>query len=347
MVRSLVREHLREFRPYKSARSEIRSAEIFLDANELAFGSPVDVDALPLHRYPDPFQDRLRSRLAAHAGVAKERIFVGVGSDEIIDLLIRLVCEPGEDRILVLEPTYGVYSVAAAVNKVEVVSAELDAEFQINVKGAERLLDRSIKMTFCCSPNNPTGNLLRREDVLALCAQECGLVVVDEAYIDFADGGSSLVKETAAHGNLVVLRTMSKSFGLAGIRLGYCIGDPDLVEYLLKIKSPYSINTLTSHVALSALESNGALARNVQAVRESRAWLRAALASAPGVERIYPSDANFLLVRFRDAESVYKKLLSRGIIVRRRSESRLSSCLRITVGTREENQLLLEALRES
>ncbi len=346
MIDSLVRNHLRGFQPYKSARSEVQSAEILLDANELAFGCPVEFDGLALHRYPDPSQEELRGRLAWISGVPKEMVFAGVGSDEIIDLLIRLVCEPGRDRIMVLEPTYGVYGVAAAVSNVAVVTCELDDAFQIDVDAVRRALDPSVKIIFCCSPNNPTGNLLRREDILALSAIAPGLVVVDEAYVDFAGEGASVLKEAASYGNLVVLRTLSKSFGLAGIRLGYCIAHPELVTFLLKIKSPYNINTLTSHVALKALSSRGILQRNAGEVRKSREWLRAALASIPGVEQIYPSDANFLLVDFRDRESVYKKLLDRGIIVRRRSEPRLQSCLRITVGTMEENHALVRALKE-
>ncbi len=345
MVRTLVREHLRDFQPYKSARSEVASADILLDANELAFGCPVEVDGLALHRYPDPFQDRLRGRLAELSGVPKEMVFAGVGSDEIIDLLIRLVCEPGRDRIMVLEPTYGIYGVAAAVSNVPVAACELDDSFQIDINAVRRVLNPSLKIIFCCSPNNPTGNLLRRADIMTLSAMAPGLVVVDEAYVDFAEDSGSVLNEVASHSNLVVLRTLSKSFGLAGIRLGYCIGHPDLISYLLKIKSPYNINTLTSHFALKALAADGSLQRNVTNVRASREWLRTALATIPGVEHIYPSDANFLLVRFRDAGSIYEQLLDRGIIVRRRSEQRLQSCLRITVGTMEENQALVRALK--
>lgn len=345
MIEELVRPHLREFKPYVSARSEAMEARIFLDANELTSGSPLSFDGQPLNRYPDPNQRELRKRLAELTGVSIDSIFVGVGSDEIIDLLIRLICEPQMDSIAILEPTYGVYRVAADLNGVAALSVELDERFQIDVESTLRAVRPNTKLVFCCSPNNPTGNLLDREDVLELCGSFRGLVIADEAYIEFSEA-ASLASDVQAVENLVVLRTLSKAWGLAGIRLGYSIASPDLVSYLLRIKSPYNISATTSSLALKALEAGEfveAEARRVIAQRENLAKL---LCQLQIVEHVYPSKANFLLVRFADSERAYSSLLKNGIVVRRRSEPRFRNCLRITVGTSEENRLLVNTLSE-
>ena len=345
MIEELVRPHLREFRPYVSARSEALEGRIFLDANELTSGSPVCFNGAPLNRYPDPNQRQLRERLAVMTGVPVNSVFVGVGSDEIIDLLIRLVCEPQRDSIAILEPTYGVYRVAADLNGVEALAVELDDKFQIDVETTLRAVRPTTKLIFCCSPNNPTGNLLDREKILKLCRSFRGLVIADEAYIEFS-GADSLAQDVLATENLAVLRTFSKAWGLAGIRLGYLIASTELVSYLLRIKSPYNISSTTSSLALEALEKAGFVDEVASRVIAERENLATVLSKVSIVEDVYPSQANFLLVRFTDSERAYSALMKNGIVVRRRSEPRFQNCLRITVGTPEENRLLVNTLSE-
>jgi histidinol-phosphate aminotransferase len=346
MVDSLIRKHLRAFEPYRSARSELLQGRIFLDANELAFGSPLTFDGVDLNRYPDPFQLKLRSLLGEYCGVSAEQVFVGVGSDEVIDLLIRLFCEPGSDSIVMLEPTYGVYRVAAALSNVEVKPMELDKDFQIDLERTLSALSSGTKILFCCSPNNPSGNLLRKADIFKLCRSFSGIVVVDEAYAEFSGpAGRITPQELKDTENLVVLKTLSKAWGLAGIRLGYCLANPVVVSHLLRIKAPYSINAVTSQLAMDAVSKKEFVKSSVQSVQQQRLRLRAELQKLPCVLRIYPSDANFLLVEFGDPKKAFEKLLAGGIVVRRRSEERLKQCLRITVGTEEENTSMLDLLR--
>jgi histidinol-phosphate aminotransferase len=346
VIERLVRRHLQAFQPYQSARSETVKAKIFLDANELSLGAPIDYDGVALHRYPDPLQSDLRASLVQRLGVADDMVFCGVGSDEIIDLLIRLVCEPSSEEIAVCEPTYGMYRVAASLNNVRVRSVQLDDTFHIDLDTTIASLTPRTKILFCCSPNNPTGNLLRKADILTICEKAAGLVVVDEAYIDFAQQGSSIADSVAAVDNLVVMRTLSKAFGLAGIRLGYCIAQPEIISFLLRIKAPYNINAVTSDLAMRALHNDDFFSDSVRIIQLERARVASALQLLPAVAGIYPSDANFLLVKFRDADNVYHQLLDRGIAVRRRSEPRLKDCLRITIGTAGENALLLRYLEE-
>jgi len=345
MIEALIRPHLRNFKPYVSARSEAVEGKVFLDANELTAGSPVSFDGLELNRYPDPNQLELRAKLAALAGVSPDSIFVGVGSDEIIDLLFRLLCEPATDSAVILEPTYGVYRVSAELNGVETLSVELDDDFQIDVEKTLMAVRQQTKLIFCCSPNNPTGNLLRPQDILELSKSFNGIVVADEAYVEFS-GAASLAHDVARASNLVVLRTLSKAWGLAGIRLGYCVANAELVQYLLKIKPPYNVSSIASALALKTLEMSGSIRETTQEVIAERERLAAAIRALPSVGYVYPSNANFLLVRFADSVKTFSSLLRRGIVVRRRSESRLSDCLRITVGTPEENQLVITALSE-
>ena len=344
MIESLIRKHLKTFQPYKSARSETHDGTIFLDANELSVGSPVSWNGVALNRYPDPYQHELRHELAARLGFPEEMIFLGVGSDEIIDLLLRLFCEPETDRVAILEPTYGVYRVAANFNALPVATVDLDSEFQINLSTTLRELQSGAKILFCCSPNNPTGNLLRREDILELCTAWHGIVVVDEAYVEFADMGSSLADAVQQHLNLIVLRTFSKARGLAGIRLGYAIANPLIVSYLLSVKAPYNLNAVTLALALRAVRDEQFVGQACLAVSRERTRLQHELSRFPFVRRVFPSSANFLLVEFHDAGMVYNSLLEQGIIVRRRYEERLRNCLRLTVGTESENSRVLSAL---
>ncbi len=344
-IELLVRPNIKSLKPYRAARHEYSSG-ILLDANENSFGSVISFDDVELNRYPDPLQGQLRSKLASLYGVQTENIFVGVGSDEAIDLLIRVFCEPGKDSIVILEPTYGMYRVAASINNVAVRSVLLTDDFQIDVETVERTVDPTTKMIFCCSPNNPTANLLRKEDILTLARTNSAIVVVDEAYVDFSSE-RSLVEEIQYVPNLVVLRTLSKAWGLAALRLGAAIAQPTLISYLLKIKAPYNINALTSHEALRALENLSAMRATIAEILMERQRLAQALADVEYIERVFPSEANFLLARVERARSVYEQLIQRGIIVRDRSaEPKLAGCLRITVGTPEQNDALIAALKD-
>jgi histidinol-phosphate aminotransferase len=344
-IEQLLRPNIKTLQPYRSARHDGDSG-VLLDANENSLGSVISVDGLTLNRYPDPFQRTLRARLAALAGVHPENVFAGVGSDEVIDLLIRLFCEPRQDRLVIAAPTYGMYRVAADIQGVETETSLLTADFQLNVEALQASADRRTKMIFCCSPNNPTGNLLHREDILAICQSTHTMVVVDEAYIDFsnADSLASLVNDIP---NLIILRTLSKAWGLAGIRLGYAIASPLVIRYLMQVKPPYNLNVLTMTYALQALEKPERMQQAVQTIIREREFLFEQLSTIPYIQRVFPSQANFLLVRSNDASAVYHQLAQRGIIVRNRSsEPLLENCLRITVGTPEQNELLLKTLRE-
>jgi len=344
-VEALIRPNIRKLKPYRSARQDYLTG-ILLDANENAFGSAVTLDGVQLNRYPDPFQHALRSKLVLLHGVQTENLFAGVGSDEVIDLLIRIFCEPQQDSVLILEPTYGMYRVAADVNNVTVNSCLLTDDFQIDLDAVKRRTDKSTKIVFCCSPNNPTGNLLRREDILELCAATSSIVIVDEAYIDFAQS-DSLIADIGRYPNLVVLRTLSKAWGLAAIRLGYAIADPKIVAYLMKVKAPYNINILTSTEAMKALDRPDHVRKSVTSTIAERARLVKELTRFSVVKKIFPSDANFLTVRCTEARRIYQQLAQRGVIVRdRSSEPKLDNCLRISVGTPEQNNLLLTALKE-
>ena len=340
----LVRPNIRTLKPYRSARQD-HAVGILLDANENSMGSVIAEDGVALNRYPDPRQVALRTVLAGLNHVAVENVFVGVGSDEVIDLLVRIFCEPYKDSVVVLDPTYGMYRVAASIQGVEVHSSLLTDEFQIDVERTAASVDQTTKLVFCCSPNNPTANLLRPDDILNLAQRLNCLLVVDEAYMDFAAPQSTAPSFVQAP-NIVVLRTLSKAWGLAGIRLGYCFGSADIISYLMKVKPPYNINTLTSNAALRALQNTDRLQANVNEILRERERLVSALRKVRVVENIYPSDANFLLVRFSNAQQIYVGLERQGIVVRdRSSEPNLAGCLRITVGTRVENDTLLRALK--
>lgn len=344
-IDALIRPNIRALKPYRSARQDYLTG-VLLDANENAFGSAITFDGLELNRYPDPFQTALRSRLAQLHGVQRENLFVGVGSDEVIDLLLRIFCEPQKDAALILEPTYGMYRVAADVNNIHVDSCLLTDDFQIDVEAVKRCTKKNTKVVFCCSPNNPTGNLLNCVDILSLCAQIPAIVIADEAYADFAQA-ESLISAVERFPNLVVLRTLSKAWGLAAIRLGYAIAHPQIISYLMKVKSPYNINIMTSTEALKALDNTEHVKRSVASVATERQRLAGELSAFRFVKNVFPSDANFLLVRCTDARSLYRQLAERGIIVRDRSaEPKLENCLRISIGIPEQNDLLLNALKE-
>jgi histidinol-phosphate aminotransferase len=343
-IESLIRENIRALKPYHSARQDFLSG-ILLDANENSFGSVVMPDSLSLNRYPDPFQREVRTVLAAMNDVALENIFVGVGSDEVIDLIVRVFCEPKWDSVVLLEPTYGMYRVAASIQDVEVRSCLLTEDFQIDFEAVKKTVDATTKLIFCCSPNNPTANLLHAEDILALCKLGV-IVIVDEAYIDFAKK-ESLAKLVLDHPNLIVLRTLSKAWGLAGIRLGYCIAEALIISYLMKVKPPYNMNALTSHTTLQALSKGEEVLHTIDAIIQEREWLFVELGQLLCVQKVFPTDANFILVRCTDATALHHILVTKDIIVRNRStEPLLQNCVRITVGTHRENEMLIQAMKE-
>jgi histidinol-phosphate aminotransferase len=277
--------------------------------------------------------------------VNEENIFVGVGSDEVIDLLVRIFCEPKKDSVMLLEPTYGMYRVAASIQDVQILSCSLTDSFQIDVNAVKRTIDSSTKLIFCCSPNNPTANMLNANDILALC--ELGVVViVDEAYIDFSKR-ESLGKRVLTYPNLVVLRTLSKAWGMAGVRLGYCIADKTVISYLMKVKAPYNINALTSRTTLKALKRKDKVGKTVNAIIKEREWLSGELGRISCVKQVFHSDANFILVRCTDGTALYQYLVKKEIIVRNRTmEPLLQNCIRITVGTHRENEMLIKAMKE-
>jgi len=340
----LVRPSIFRMQPYSSARDEFEgAAAVMLDANENSFGSVGD---RVFNRYPDPQQRAVKAALAPLKGVAPAQIFLGNGSDEPIDLLVRLVCVPGEDGIAVLPPTYGMYEVAANLNDVRVERLPLTADFQLAPETIEQLAHSPAKIVFLCSPNNPTGNLLDPAAIEQVLRRSRGLVVVDEAYGDFT-GAPSWTARLAEFPNLVVLQTFSKAWGLAGLRLGVAYAAPDIIGYLNKIKPPYNLSENTQQLALAALGQADRLPGLRQQIIEGRAWLVEELPDLPVVEHVFPSDANFLLVRFRsDATAVYDALRSRGIVVRNRTTTPgCAGCLRLTVGTPAENEQLVAALR--
>ena len=316
-----------------------------LDANENSFGSPVEND-LELNRYPMPYQEKLRSKIADFRKVDQQNVFVGVGSDEAIDLLFRIFCSPGKDKIIINPPTYGMYKVSANINNVRIDEILLTEDFQLQTDKILNKVTDFTKLIFVCSPNNPTANNIDRNDIIDLIQNFDGLVVVDEAYIDFSEQ-DSFAEEVKNYPNLVVLQTLSKAFGLAGIRLGIAIADPVVISYMLKVKAPYNVNKLTSSVALKAFDEIEKVQKNIQHINTEKQRVLSALEGLDQIVKVFPSDANFLLFRVENALEVYKKLAQAGVIIRYRgNEPRCENCLRLTIGTAQENDRFLEALRE-
>jgi len=338
-IHTLVRRNILNMKPYASARDEFKGeADIFLDANENPYHSPYN-------RYPDPLQWKVKEKLASLKGVNPEQIFLGNGSDEAIDLIIRAFCEPNQDSILITEPTYGMYSVCAEVNAVKVQQVLLTPDYDLDLDAIPDSFDATTKVLFLCSPNNPTGNLLDHKKIKEVLKRFYGLVVIDEAYIDFAKS-KSFVRELAHHPNLVVLQTFSKAWGLAGLRLGMCFASPEIIRILNKIKYPYNVNIRTQELALDAMEHEMQKNQWVKEIVEERGKMETALRKLSITKEVFPSDANFLLVRVKEAQETYHKLMDMGIIIRDRSKVALCfNCLRITIGTPEENERLVEALR--
>ena len=337
-LKTWVRPNIWNLKPYSSARSEFKGeASVFLDANENPYNAPYN-------RYPDPLQWAVKEKISQLKGVPAEQIFLGVGSDEPIDLIYRAFCEPGIDNVVAIDPTYGMYQVCADINNVEYRKVSLDNEFNVDADAVLNAIDTHTKAVFVCSPNNPTGNSLNRAAVERILKSFAGVVVVDEAYIDFSSQPTflHLLNEYA---NLVVLQTLSKAWGSAGIRLGMAFASREIIEIFNKIKYPYNINKLTQEHALSMLEKAGQVKEWVTILLQERVRLASELSRLSIVKKVYPSDANFLLVKVDDASAVYRYLVENGIIVRNRNNITLCmGCLRITVGTPEENRLLIEAM---
>lgn len=343
-IDKLLRTNIRDIKPYSSARDEYTGAEgTFLDANENAFGSAADNG---YNRYPDPLQRPLKTKIAQLKGVLPTQTFLGNGSDEAIDLLFRAFCEPKVDNVVILPPTYGMYRVCADINDVEVREAQLTRDFDIDVESVKKVIDDHTKLLFICSPNNPTGNLMTTSKVLELLTFFKGLVVVDEAYIDFAEE-NGFVGQLEKYPNLVVLQTFSKAWGMAALRLGMAFASNEIINVLNKIKYPYNINEATQRIALDALDKEAFVNESIELVKAYRDDLVTAMKALEVVEYVYPSSANFIMVKTTNAVDIYNYLVDEHkVIVRDRSSVTLcEGCLRITIGTAKENALLLEALK--
>ena len=339
-LQELTRPNIWALKPYSSARDEYsgKTASVFLDANENPYNAPNN-------RYPDPLQKELKALIAPVKKVKPEQIFLGNGSDEAIDLLFRAFCRPGIDNVVAIHPTYGMYQVCADINDVEYRKVLLDEKFQFKAEDLLRASDENTKLIFLCSPNNPTGNNLDAKEIITLLQEFQGIVVVDEAYIDFSDQ-PSFVGILDEYPNLVILQTFSKAWGCAAIRLGMAFASPDIIGIFTKIKYPYNINLLTQQEALRMMQRHYEVQRWISTLLEERARLMQAFTQLPCCKKVFPTDANFFLTRVSNAKAIYDYLVDQGIIVRNRSNiTRCEDCLRITVGTRPENDALLEALR--
>jgi histidinol-phosphate aminotransferase len=333
----LIRENVKELVPYSSARDEFRGTDgIFMDANENPYGT--------LNRYPDPYQRELKTAISRIRSVPEENIFLGNGSDEIIDLCFRIFCNPGTDKALTFYPTYGMYEVSAAINDVKLIKVPLSDEFDIDVKRVSPLLkDKKIKLIFICSPNNPTGNSMSGFAIEKIISEFEGIVVIDEAYIDFSEK-PSFKTLSRRYRNLIVMQTFSKAMGLAAARIGMAFMDPAMVHYFNKMKPPYNISTINQKAALKSLALFGESQKRIRLIKEERERLITGLKKISIIEKVFPSDSNFLLVKTKDADLIYSILIENKIVVRNRNTA-VPGCLRITVGKVSENNKLLRTLR--
>ena len=340
-LEQLVRKNIWSLAPYSSARDEYsgKEAHVFLDANENPYNAPYN-------RYPDPLQRDVKKMLERVKGVPSENIFLGNGSDEAIDLPYRIFCEPGRDNVVSIAPTYGMYQVCADINDIECRQVLLDDSFQLHADAVLQACDERTKIIWLCSPNNPTGNSLDRDEIMKVVEGFDGIVIVDEAYIDFAQQ-LSLRQELPTHPNLIILQTMSKAWGSAAIRLGMAFASKEIIDIYNKVKYPYNVNQLTQQQAMEMLKDPFEIDKYVKTLLQERSRLMMAFRELPICEQIYPTDANFFLTRVTDAKRIYDYLVDKGIIVRNRSRIQLcQNCLRITIGTRTENNELLSALRQ-
>lgn len=337
-LNNIIRENIKKLVPYSSARSEYKGTEgIFLDANENSFDTGQN-------RYPDPMQFDLKKKIAEIKNVRVENIFLGNGSDEAIDILFRAFCEPGKDNVIICPPTYGMYEVSANINDVDIINVPLIAEtFQLDTEAILKAITQKTKLIFICCPNNPTGNGVKWLAIKQILENFKGIVVIDEAYIDFASY-RSLISELANYPNMVILQTFSKAWGLAGLRVGMAFASSQIIDVFNKIKPPYNINTASQKIVLEALNNLGQINSSVKEIISERNKLTEALTKLPFVLKVYPSEANFLLVKTTNANNVYDYLLKNKVIVRKRNTVELcEGCLRITIGTKEENTFLINA----
>lgn len=341
---NLLRDNIKKLVPYSSARDEFKGeASVLLDANENAFGSPL---GRHYNRYPDPLQHQVKERLSQIKGVPADHIFLGNGSDEAIDILYRAFCKPGVDNVILVPPTYGMYEVSANINDVQIRKVNLTAEYQLDLDGIAEALDIHTKMIFICSPNNPTGNSINRKDIETILTHFKGLVIIDEAYINFSKQ-RSFTQELIEYPNLVILQTLSKAWGLAGLRLGMAFASREIIQVFNKIKPPYNINQATQDLVLKALDNVDTINNWIQQTVATRDLLIQELSAIAQVLHITPSDANFILVKLIEPRQLYHFLVDKGIIVRDRSKVELcEGCLRMTIGTIEENKKLIGAIKQ-
>ena len=338
-LKEIVRKNIYSLKPYSSARNEFKGeASIFIDANE----NPYDT---PYNRYPDPLQLQVKEKISALKGVDVENIFLGVGNDEPIDLLYRIFCEPQKDNVVALEPTYGMYAVCADINNVEYRTVSLKENYQFSADDLLAATDENSKIIWLCSPNNPTGNALDTEEIEKVLKNFSGIVAVDEAYIDFSSQPSFL-KVLKEYPNMVVLQTFSKAWGSAGVRLGMAFASEDIIKIFNKVKYPYNVNVLTQRYAIKLLDNFSQVEKKVKAILKNREKLEKQLAKIKCIKEVYPTDANFILVKTIDSDAIYKYLIEKGIVARNRNGITLcDNCLRITVGTAEENKQVIAALK--
>lgn len=343
LLERLVRPNIRNLEPYHSARETVQTG-ILLDANENPFLH--EQEGLVLNRYPDPFQRDLRAKLADSIGVEPGQVLAGNGSDEIIDWIFKVFCEPGQDAVAIPEPTYGMYRVSADIFGVKVQDFLLNGEFQFDDRNFLSSVRPEVKVLFLCSPNNPTGNLLDGDRVLKVLQDWDGIVVLDEAYIDFADR-PSFVSCVHEFPGLIVLRTFSKAYGRAALRLGFAVANHAVIQLFLKVKAPYNLNAVTLREGTRALQDQVRYREEIEKIVSERRRVAAALTHLPGVNRVHTSDANFLLFECRRASEVYQRLFEKGIVVRNRSSlPLLSGCIRVSIGTEQENNIFLQELEK-
>ena len=337
-IQKLVRQNIISLKPYSSARDEFSGeAGVFLDANENPFGD--------LNRYPDPHQQTLKDKLKDIKKLTSKQVFIGNGSDEVIDLLLRIFCNPSIDKIVVCPPTYGMYEVAANINDVMVLSVPLTQDFQLDTEALQQVISQSepntLKLIFLCTPNNPTGNSI--DNIEWVLTNFNGIVVVDEAYIDFSER-TSFIEKLALYPNLVVVQTFSKAWGLAAARIGIAYASETIIALMQKVKPPYNVSSLNQEAALKALDNEHVIVHQKAHILEQRTYLETSLSQLPIVKKVFPSDANFILIEVEDADKLYEHLVIKNIVVRNRNTI-IKNCLRITIGTIVENQYLIEVLK--
>ena len=342
-LQNIVRDNIRALKPYATARHEYKGvASIYLDANENAYGTPVEGN---YNRYPDPNQVSLTRAIAKLKGINDNNLLLGHGSDELIDLAFRIFCEPGRDHVIICPPTYGMYGVSANINNIGIKEIPLTVRYQLDVENILTAIEETTRIIFICSPNNPTGNIMNADDIRRICSSFNGIVLLDEAYIDFALQGS-FAPELQQYPNLIIIQTLSKAWGMAGLRLGLGIASAEIIELFKKVKPPYNINQCAQDLALDALKNKEKVIDWIDKLKENRKRLMDGLKQFLFIENIYPSSANFILVKVKNANELYQFLSAKGIIVRNRHNLKeCSNCLRITIGTEKENKALIDTLK--